>query len=328
MVTFTSDERLALLLNVLGDEVAAPALNAMNAERSQRLRQLLNEFRADPPTAEEIEFVIADFNQYFQFAVNQIGAQNPAPGTPKPVSGNQTVESDDDKVVYFEKITPTDDPTADLNRLHPYQVATAIEDDHPKTMALVLRNMDTQAAASVLQYLPAAARSDVIVFLTQESTVPLPIVRQVLKTTVLKSVSVESRVEKTDTSESLAELMRSLPKDIRVPMMEKLQESDPDLAAAVKENLYLFEDIMRLDDRDVQKLMAEVETDSLIVALQKTDQELIDKILGNLSKRARESIIEEMQYKTDAPEEDINEARQQLVSAIARLDEAGEIKLQ
>jgi flagellar motor switch protein FliG len=187
--------------------------------------------------------------------------------------------------------------------------------------------MNSKHAANVLSHLDPDVRTDAIVFLTQESTVPLPIVNQVLKTTVLKAISVEFREEVIDQSQTLAELMRSLPKEMRVELMAKLEETNPELSESVKSRLYLFVDVMRLDDRDVQKLLGEIESDSLIVALQRTNQNLIDKLLSNLSKRARESITEEMQYKVNATDEEVEEARGQLISAIARLDENGEIKL-
>jgi len=336
LVTFTSEERLALLFTVLGDDVATAAFSAMNPTRATYVRQLLNDFKSDPPSAEEIEYVIGDFNRYFEFAMKQIepqaasgsAAYAEARSAEKKYAKPRKPETADSKsIVYFSKLTPSNDPIADLNRLDPFQIASAIEDDHPKTIALVLGHMSTRAAAQVLEQLPPETRSEVVVFLTRESTVPAPIVNQVLRSTVQKAVSVEFREEEVDQSIALAELMRSLTKDTRVALMAKLQESDAELASKVKSNLYLFSDVLRLEDRDVQKLLAEVESDSLIIALQRTEQELIDKLLNNLSKRARESIMEEMQYKTGATDEQIEEARKSLVAAIARLDESGEIKL-
>ena len=138
---------------------------------------------------------------------------------------------------------------------------------------MVLRHLDTRQAAKAMEYLSAAVRSEAIVFLSQESTVPFPIVNQVLKSTVQKANTVECREEEVDQASVLAELMRSLPKEMRVELMAKLEQSDQELAQNVKSKLYLFQDVLRLDDRDVQKVLGEVETDGLIVALQRADQE-------------------------------------------------------
>ncbi len=329
MSAFTTEERLALLLNVLGDDAATVAFQAMNPTRAKYIRQLLEDLRTDPPSSEEVEYVIGDFHQYFRFAMQALGTNLPdghAEGNE--VSRKSEPESKQKPVIYFTKISPSENPIADLNRLDPYQVAAALQGDHPKTVAMVLRHLETKQAAKAMEHLPAAVRSESIVFLSQESTVPFPIVNQVLKSTVQKANTVERREEEVDQASVLAELMRSLPKEMRIELMTRLEQSDPELAQDVKSKLYLFEDVMRLDDRDVQKVLGEVETDGLIVALQRAAQDVIDKLLNNLSKRARESILEEMQYKEGVSEKEIEEARTQLVSALARLDENGEIKLQ
>lgn len=327
--TFTSDERLALLLTVLGDDVAKVAFQSMSETKAASLKKLLNEFKTDPPSNEEMEYIIGDFNQYFKFALETLGPQVAETIQGKEAAVKKKSEPDKPKAtVYFSKLTPTNDPVTDLNRLDPFQIASAIGDDHPKTVAMVLRNLHVKQAAKVLEQLKPEVRSDAVIFLTRESTVPAPIVAQVLKSTVQKAITVEFREEVVDQSQVLAELMRSLPKELRVQLMEQLGADNPELMQSIKSKLYLFSDVLRLDDRDVQKLLAEVESDSLIVSLQRCEQELVDKLLNNLSKRARESIIEEMEYKTGVSEDELETARAQLIGAIARLDESGDISLQ
>jgi flagellar motor switch protein FliG len=322
MGAFTSEERLALLLSVLGDDIANVAFASMNPVRATYVKKLLQDLQSDPPSPEEIEYVIGDFNQYFRFAMDQLRTDL----VENKKDDNEGSESKN-TITYFARITPSDDPVHDLNRLDPYQIARALDGDHPKTIALVLRNMETKRAAKVLELLPDGIRSEAVIFLSRESTVPTPIVNQVLKSTVLKAITVEFREETVDQAVVLAELMRSLPKEMRVELMVKLEESDEELAAQVKTKLYLFDDVLRLDDRDVQKVLGEVESDSLIVALQRTDEAIIEKLLNNLSKRARESILEEMEYKENVSDEEIEEARSQVVGALSRLDESGDIKL-
>ncbi len=333
MGAFTTDERMALLLNVLGDEATEVAFDSMNPDRATSIKGILDDFKLDPPTSDEIEYVIGDFNQYFRFALQEMGTTLKA-SEDDAEDGEQGEEEQSKEnakkqtITYFPKLEPSGDPIADLNALDPYQVATAIGTDHPKTVAMVLRHMETKLAASAMEFISDEVRSEVIVFISQESTVPAAIVNQVLKSTVAKAMTVEFREEKADPAQVMAELMRSLPKEMRVELMPKLEASDEKLASEVKAKLYLFEDVMRLDDRDIQKVLGEVESDSLIVALQRTDEELVQKLLGNLSKRARESIAEEMQYKEGVSDEEIEEARSQVVVALAKLDESGEIKLQ
>ena len=332
MLTLSTEERLALLLNVLGDEATAAAITSMNPTRAKYVKQLLAEYKADPPSAEEVDLVVNDFNKFFSFALETLGPQLEESGAtgsakrrPKPIAAAGSPKPEE--IETFPVRKPTDDPVHDLNCLDPYQIAIALEMDHPKTVAMVLRYLNTSLAAAVIEHLPESTRSDCIVFLSQPSTVPERIVRQVLESTFERGNSVLTRKNDVDQAESLASLMRSLPKEMRRTMIDRLTEEDEELVKLVRAKLYVFDDILRLDDRDIQKLLGEIETDNLIVALQRAEQTLLDKILSNLSKRARETIEEEMQYKTGVSDDEVDEARQNLVKVIGQLDESGDITL-
>jgi flagellar motor switch protein FliG len=333
MLTFSTEERLALLLNVLGDEATDAAMTTMNPTQANFVKQLLAEYKMDPPSAEEVEFVVNDFNKFFSFALETLAPQleeateGAAAGKKKKKPVPAAASAGDAEIETFPVLKASDDPVADLNKLNPYQIAVALEMDHPKTVAMVLRYLNTSLAAAVIEDLPESTRTDCVVFLSQPSTVPDRIVQQVLESTFERGNSVLTKKNEVDQADSLAQLMRSLPKEMRKEMIERLTEENEELVNAVRSKLYVFDDILRLDDRDVQKLLGEVETDNLIVGLQRAEKELLDRILGNLSKRAKETIEEEMQYKTGVTDDEVDAARQTLVEAIGRLDEAGEITL-
>lgn len=333
MLTLTSEERMALLLSVLGDEAADAAFKSMHPTRASYVKKLLDEYKTQPPSRDEIEFIVSDFNHYFSFAMDTLGPdiQQAAKeaGDAKSKSDSKQAKPEGTKpiVTVFEPIEPTDDPAEDLNRLEAYQIAVSLANDHAKTIALVLRKLSTPLAAAVLEELPDGSRSDAVVFMSQESTVPEKIVHQVLQSTFEKANSVTFRKQEVDQAQVLAELMRSLPKAMRNQLIERLQEEDPELVAVLRSKLYIFEDLLRLDDRDVQKILGEVETDILIVALQKAPPELVQRLLNNLSKRARQTIEEEMEYKSNVDQTEIEESRTKLVEALGRLDEAGDITL-
>jgi flagellar motor switch protein FliG len=326
MIKFSSEERLALLLSVLGDEIAENAFRGMSGSQAEALQKIYREFKSEPPTSEEVEFVISDFLRYFDFAIDTLGIDLNETADEKSQKKKKGEEASNG-TVFFPPLTPSDDPIFDLNQLDPYQIIKAIGNDHPKTIALVLRRINVKQAAKVLEELSPEIRGSVVGFMTLECTIPLPIVNQVLATTVQKACNVTFRPPDIDQSKVLADLMRSLPKKLRVELMQELVQADAELAARVKEKLYLFEDILRLEDRDTQKLLSQIETDALIVGLQRCDQELISKLLNNLSKRARETIVEEMEYKKGVSDEEIATARLQIVEVLARMDESGEIKL-
>ncbi len=327
MLNYTSDERLALLLSVMGDSVAQAALRGVEPARAAVLRKLVKDYQFDPPSHDEVEHIVGDFLRYFNFAMETLAPQLKTIQEKSKTKEPRTPPKKQETPVVFPKIDRSIDPVADLNRLDPYQITVALADDHPKTIALVLQKLAMQHAAAVMEQLSSEVRLATLEYLTEEITVPEPIVKQVLLTTVDKAISVELRPVEVNQAEVLAEMLRSISKSLRVEMMNELANTNPDLAERVKAKLYLFTDLMRIDDRDLQKLLAQVETDFLIIALQRCDQELIDKLLNNLSKRAREMIQEEMEYKQGVSDEEIETARLSIVQVIATLDESGEIKL-
>lgn len=336
MLTLSIEERLALLLSVLGQDATKAALKNMNPTRAKFVSKLLDDYKTEPPNAEEVEFIIKDFNKYFSFAMETLGpeinkAKDAADEEKRRVErvkgrGGASKETGP-KITYFDPVTPTGDHVADLNKLDAFQIATALADDHPKTIALILGKLSTTLAASIVKNLEDDVRSETIVFLSYPTTVPDRIVEQVLSTTFEKANAITMQKEEVDRSQVMAQLMRSLPKDMRNELIEKLSEENEDLVEEIRSKLYVFEDILRLDDRDTQKVIGETETDSLIVALQQADAEITSKLLNNLSKRARQTIEEEMQYKTGVSEAEIMDARSRLVDALGRLDEAGEITM-
>ena len=107
--------------------------------------------------------------------------------------------------------------------------------------------------------------------------------------------------------------------------MEKLKETDPDTAARLQDLLYVFDDIVQYDNRSVQKLLSQVDTQLLVVALQDVDETISARIFENLSKRATAALQEEMEFRQSASDDEVNAARKDIGQLIAQLDANGEL---
>jgi flagellar motor switch protein FliG len=116
-----------------------------------------------------------------------------------------------------------------------------------------------------------------------------------------------------------------LEKTDRMELLTALEQEDPQTASGVKEYLYQFEDLLAIEDRSVQKLLAEIDSKNLALALKGAQQEIVDKVLSNLSKRARESLAEEMELSGTVPPRHIQEAQKVVLALFQRLDQAGEL---
>ncbi len=125
----------------------------------------------------------------------------------------------------------------------------------------------------------------------------------------------------------MAGMLRCLEKTERTEVLTALDENEPETARRIKELLYQFEDLLRIHDRSIQKLLSEVDAKTLSVALKGATQEISEKVLNNLSKRAREALTEEMEFLGMVPIAQVREAQKALVDVIQRLDQAGELMM-
>lgn len=350
MNTLPQSEMLAVLLNLMGPDAASTALEGVPAATSQQVKATLEEFKTHPPTQEEVEYVVDDFVKYFRFALKTVD-QKLADEAKAEEEEQQTENNEDSQSEKQEapkllqiaeegfeieleptkKFLPpklTGDHAYDLTRLHPYQVAFAIRGESPVMIALVIRNLPTEHAAKTLEFLPEDLRPAVFLQLAQPCNVANVVLEQVMATTVQNAMQVEERETVIDAVKQMVTLIRSVPKNIRAPMMEELMKTDEDLGTKVKAEMYQFEDLDSLNDKDIQQVLGQTNTESLVLAVQGVDKSLLDRILGNMSKRARESFEEELSFKSNVKQDEIDVGRAEVVRVLTELDEAGTITLE
>lgn len=332
MLTHSSEERLAVLLSILGDDASKTALNGINPTRAVFVNKLLEEYKADPPSKEEVEFVLQDFQRFFDFALTSMKpklevAQKGQKGQQAKKRKAKTGKDDEEARVAFDPIHESGDYISDINQLDAYQISQALSDEHPNSVAIVLGFLEASIAASVLKYLEDELRNKAIACFCEDDEKPERVIQKVLKSTFQKANAVLVRKESIERSDVLASLMRSLPRTMRSELIETLSEQNEEFIQSVKSKLYVFDDLLRLDDRDTQKLISETQSDNLIVALQDCEDDIVEKILSNLSKRARQAIEVEIEYQTGVSPEEIEAARTALIETLASLDESGVINL-
>ena len=331
-------ERLALLVNLLGDEAVDLACSNLEGAALDDLNEALEGFREFPPRKEEVEFVLDDFEHYFDLALrNQAQSSESdaeAEGSDDATEGPKIfhipeehfdVEVEPPKK--FEKPELSGDACHDLNLVHPYQVAQVLQRESPAIASVVLRNLANTHAAKTLELMPEVQRMGIFLELANPPTTKPIVVDQIIQTTLEAALEIEERQPELDSPDEMANLVRSLPKSVRGPMLEELAKKDSDLAESVKGNLFQFDDLGRMEDRDLQKVLGKCNTDILVVALQQVDEEILGRVIGNMSKRAKESLQEEMEYKANAKQEEIDAGRDEVVKILIELDAAGAITI-
>ena len=213
-----------------------------------------------------------------------------------------------------------------LRRTPPEQIHAFIRNEAPQTVALVIANLHTNLAASVLALLEPDEQAQVAMRIgTMRETSPEVIeavegvLRQRLSNVISQDYSAAGGVQ------SLAEILNHTDRGTERNVLDSLSEVDPELAEEVRMLLFTFEDIMKLDDRAIQLVLKEVDSKDLAVALRGVGKEVQERIFSNMSARGGEMLAEEMEYMPAQKRAVVEEAQGRIVAVVRRLEEAGGI---
>ncbi|MDR1257033.1 MAG: flagellar motor switch protein FliG [Spirochaetaceae bacterium] len=213
-----------------------------------------------------------------------------------------------------------------IRRTDPAHLLNFIQQELPQTIALILAYLEPNKASVILQNLPHDVQSEVarrIATMDRTSPEVLREVERVLE----KKLSTLSSEDYTAAGGvgSIVEILNLVDRSSEKQIVEALEEEDPELAEEIKKRMFVFEDIVMLDDRSIQRVMREVDQQELSKALKSVDAEVQDKIYRNMSKRAAQMLKEDMEFMGPIRLKDVEEAQQKIVSIIRHLEDTGEI---
>ena len=213
-----------------------------------------------------------------------------------------------------------------IRRTDPAHLLNFIQQELPQTIALILAYLEPNKASVILQNLPSDVQSEVarrIAIMDRTSPEVLREVERVLE----KKLSTLSSEDYTAAGGvgSIVEILNLVDRSSEKQIVEALEEEDPELAEEIKKRMFVFEDIVMLDDRSIQKVLREVDQQELSKALKSVDAEVQDKIYKNMSKRAAQMLKEDMEFMGPVRLKDVEESQQKIVSIIRHLEDTGEI---
>ncbi len=213
-----------------------------------------------------------------------------------------------------------------LENIDPKQLVNFIQKEHPQTIALLLAHMEPANAAPIISALPQEMQVDVATRIaTMESISPetLSQVEEVLVSQIKSLFGGD--VSEIGGVKAVAEMLNSVDRGAEKNILGNLERENPELATEIKNLMFVFEDVLLLDDRSMQRLLKEIDTKELAMALKGASDELQEKFFRNMSSRAAEMIKEDMQYMGPIRLKDVEEVQQRIVDVIRRLEEDGEI---
>ncbi|APZ94120.1 FliG C-terminal domain-containing protein [Fuerstiella marisgermanici] len=311
----------AELLKLLGEDTAQAVLSHLRPELAKSIRTQMESPEAKQLKLRQKRELLKDFEWFFDFALQA-----------KPAAGLKVFSGEDEEADHKAEskqpegeVRLTGDPMVDLGRLSIFQLAGALESEQPRTVAILLNNVPPELAANVLSYFPEEHRQLVAKQLSKEQDAPQVLVERIARATVQRGATLPADPpDRRDHLDRLGEVMREVPKSYRKDMMAAIEEEDAELSAALLKKLYRFDDIAGLEPHIVQQILGEVDGTTLTTAMFQADQNVLDTILGNLSRRARGTIEEELQFQTRVPEAQVTAAREAVAEIIAKIDQEGE----
>lgn len=213
-----------------------------------------------------------------------------------------------------------------LRRTDPAQILNVISNEHPQTVALILAYLPADTAGEVIGALPDELQSEVAMRIALMDRTAPEVIHEIERVLERKLSSVLSQdFTSAGGLNALVELLNQVDRGTERTILDSLEEQNPELAEEVRRLMFLFEDIVLLDDRSIQQVLREVDAKDLAVALKGTTEEVKEKIFKNMSQRAAETIREDLEFMGPVRVKQVEEAQQKIVAVIRRLEEAGRI---
>jgi flagellar motor switch protein FliG len=217
-------------------------------------------------------------------------------------------------------------PFGFLQKVDSQNLLAFVNDEHPQTIALILCHVPAQQAADIISGLPPERQISVVRRIATMGQTSPEIIHEVEKGLSHRMSSVMSQqFENAGGVTCVAEMLNVVDRATERTLLENLAQEDPDLVEEIRRLMFVFEDINKFADRDVQNVLKNVESSQWAMALKGASEELKEKILRNMSKRASDMLREEMDYLGPVRLSAVEQVQQQIVDIIRRLEDAGEL---
>lgn len=217
-------------------------------------------------------------------------------------------------------------PFSFLQKAESENLLTFIQDEHPQTIALILAHLPPPKASEILVGLPSQKQIEVIKRIANMEQTNPDVIKEVERGLEHRLSDIVSQTfEKAGGVESVAEMLNLADRSTEKGIMEGLEAEDPDLVESIRRLMFVFEDVLMVNDKGIQSVLKEIENDVLSLALKTASEELKQKIFKNMSERAAQLIAEDMQYMGPVRVSDVEGAQQKIVDVVRRLEDAGEI---
>lgn len=313
----------AILLMSLGEAEAAAVFQHLTPKEVQRLGETIAHMRS--VSRERVDTVLNRFSEAAG-ALNLLVRNNDdyVRTVLKKALGEDKASLLLDRILHGNDVSGIEG----LKWMDPDAVAELLRAEHPQIAAAILVHLDAEQSAAVLKGLPEDLRSEVMLRIATLEGIQ-PVALRDLNEILDSVLSGGDRIKRTSMGgvETAAEIMNLLGSQVESGVMESLRAHDADLAQAIQDKMFVFDDLLKLNNTGMQRLLREVQSDMLLIALKGAGQELMDKVLSNMSSRAAETLKEDLESKGPVRLTEVEVQQKEILKMVRQLAESGEIAL-
>ena len=312
-------EKAATLLITLGPEKSAKIFKHLKEEEIEQLTlEIANTSSVSPQTKEKV------LSEFYEICLAQQYIAEGGIGYAKELLEKALGEEKAKDVIGKLTASLQVRPFEFIRKTDPSQLLNFIQDEHPQTIALILSYLPASQASMVVSSLPPEKQADVARRIAQMDRTSPDVIKQVEKVLERKLSSlVNQDYTIVGGVDAIVSILNSVDRGKHI--METLEVEEPELADEIRKKMFVFEDILSLDDRAIQRVLRDVDNSDLALALKGATEEVQNVILNNLSKRLAVMIKEDMEYMGPVRMKDVEEAQQKIVNIIRKLEDSAEI---
>ena len=318
---YTGIQKAAILLIALGPERSADIFKHLKEDEIEELTlEIANTRSVSPQVKGDV------LNEFYQICLAQQYIAEGGIGYAKELLDKALGEDRAKEVITKLTASLQVRPFEFVRKTDPSQLLNFIQDEHPQTIAMILSYLTSAQAALVIGALPPEKQADVakrIAMMDRTSPDVIKEVERVLEKKLSSLVNQDYTI--VGGVDAIVNILNTVDRTTEKHIMESLEIEEPELADEIRKKMFVFEDILLLDDRAIQRVLRDVDNADLGVALKAANEEVQNVIFKNLSKRLAAMIKEDMEFMGPVRMKDVEEAQQKVVSVIRKLEDSGEI---
>jgi flagellar motor switch protein FliG len=314
-------QRAAVLLTALPEEEAAAVLSRLDAKQVEQVSIEIARLRG--VSSDQQEQVILQFAESSPDGTTDAGGLERAKNLVQKALGSKAAGTLDNIRQSIEEV-----PFAFLRNVDSQNILTYVAEEHPQTIALILSHLPAPSGAAILAGLPAERQLSVVQRIAHMGQTSPDIIKEVEAGLERRMSSVMSQsFENAGGVDAVAEMLNVSDRSTERTILENLAHEDPDLVEEIRRLMFVFEDIGKFNNKDIQTVLKNVENSQWGMALKGASQALRDKVFANMSSRAADMLREEMQYLGAVKLSAVEQKQQEIVDVVRRLEDSGEIEL-